>query len=650
MNNSASTSLCQFVNKYCCCFSKQSSTSPFQDLIANPQSIEAKLDALILQWQTAIVDFENLEASLEDEIKAPNDRARIIIAIKQNPTKFLESSNEAKTSPLICDLALKWTKIQEYQSLLPLKQEEAAPGKDADTAAVPRMNTVIDEDFLKSNDLYGIFSRKLSSTWTARLNAIDLTQGSVNVQTAETIKVRPRWPRYLVDTTFDVIKINKYGHRMRRLLKLTQHHVISIKNGAELTKFYSYREVRRAFITQQTTIKVVLRSGKINTYLTPESLHIFQQIVTRVKVRKALDSTELTTEERDDNNNNNNNNDMSSIDSNNNNNNNNNLPMSSGVGGGGGGEFGFSTHATNEIIKSITEANANAAEEVLVNFALDLKVRTMRSLTIDEQDPNSASSTSSANVVSDSPQRKKKELKLGYETDAPEAIVLQQMRTILFDSTTSEGSTLQHFIKNFKVGGDDEEANSSSMNSNSNSSINSNSINNTNSTNASLLKVRHFIDGLHEYCLDSRGFSLSVLYLQQQQRTIVSSTTNDIATAAVASGATANPLINHSKVALRTSVQNPILAAEVKNNLSSRESLRFLKDNNMNLSLLDDEVLTILSFLIFIAVEEAVFLSVKSVLVKAYERNLDKQVGITLISRYILVCVIDSNSFSFRSH
>jgi hypothetical protein len=285
-----------------------------------------------------------------------------------------------------------------------------------------------------------------------------------------------------------------------------------------------------------------------------------------------------------------------------------------------------------------------------VNFALDLKVRTMRSLTIDEQDPNSASSTSSANVVSDSPQRKKKELKLGYETDAPEAIVLQQMRTILFDSTTSEGSTLQHFIKNFKVGGDDEEANSSSMNSNSNSSINSNSINNTNSTNASLLKVRHFIDGLHEYCLDSRGFSLSVLYLQQQQRTIVSSTTNDIATAAVASGATANPLINHSKVALRTSVQNPILAAEVKNNLSSRESLRFLKDNNMNLSLLDDEVLTILSFLIFIAVEEAVFLSVKSVLVKAYERNLDKQVGITLISRYILVCVIDSNSFSFRSH
>jgi hypothetical protein len=35
---------------------------------------------------------------------------------------------------------------------------------------------------------------------------------------------------------------------MRRILKLNQHYILSIKNGSEISKYYHYREVRRIWI------------------------------------------------------------------------------------------------------------------------------------------------------------------------------------------------------------------------------------------------------------------------------------------------------------------------------------------------------------------------------------------------------------------
>ena len=38
------------------------------------------------------------------------------------------------------------------------------------------------------------------------------------------------------------------GTKMRRILKLNQHYILSIKNGSEISKYYHYREVRRIWI------------------------------------------------------------------------------------------------------------------------------------------------------------------------------------------------------------------------------------------------------------------------------------------------------------------------------------------------------------------------------------------------------------------
>lgn len=96
-----------------------------------------------------------------------------------------------------------------------------------------------------------------------------------------------------VDTSYDVIKVNKFGQKMRRTIKLTQRHVISIKNGCEVTKFYAFSDVRVIWLENQDTIRIQQRAGKMNVYMSPIAPHILQQITTRVKVRAALDKAEV---------------------------------------------------------------------------------------------------------------------------------------------------------------------------------------------------------------------------------------------------------------------------------------------------------------------------------------------------------------------
>jgi hypothetical protein len=96
-----------------------------------------------------------------------------------------------------------------------------------------------------------------------------------------------------VDTSYDVIKVNKFGQKMRRTIKLTQHHVISIKNGSEITKFYAFSDIRVIWLENQDTVNIQQRSNKMNVYMSPIAPHILQQVTTRVKVRAALDKAEV---------------------------------------------------------------------------------------------------------------------------------------------------------------------------------------------------------------------------------------------------------------------------------------------------------------------------------------------------------------------
>lgn len=173
---------------------------------------------------------------------------------------------------------------------------------------------------------------------------------------------------------------------------------------------------------------------------------------------------------------------------------------------------------------------------------------------------------------------------------------------------------------------------------------------------ATLLEVRHFIDGMHEYILSNRGVSLALLYEREKQRAIILNNVPSTPGAGsagagageagapgeggVASGGggstpppTASPaggrgitrgnskrgLLNRPGIdkngADARAFQSPNSTAVVESELTSRASLQFLKDNNMDLSMIDEKIVIFISFIIFMVVEEAIFLPLKADLI-----------------------------------
>jgi len=60
---------------------------------------------------------------------------------------------------------------------------------------------------------------------------------------------------------------------------------------------------------------------------------------------------------------------------------------------------------------------------------------------------------------------------------------------------------------------------------------------------------------------------------------------------------------------------SPHSTATNDHELTSRASLQFLKDNNLDLSMIDEKVVVFISFIIFMVVEEAIFLPLKADLI-----------------------------------
>jgi hypothetical protein len=173
---------------------------------------------------------------------------------------------------------------------------------------------------------------------------------------------------------------------------------------------------------------------------------------------------------------------------------------------------------------------------------------------------------------------------------------------------------------------------------------------------ATLLEVRHFIDGMHEYILGNRGVSLSLMFEREKQRAIIlqgsSAAAPSIAPSGDSSGSLAasgpgipggsspgpgapthlhspggrgisrgsskRPMLGRQtseKGADFKNWQSPNSTAVVESELTSRASLQFLKDNNMDLSMIEEKIVIFISFIIFMVVEEAIFLPLKADLI-----------------------------------
>jgi hypothetical protein len=240
---------------------------------------------------------------------------------------------------------------------------------------------------------------------------------------------------------------------------------------------------------------------------------------------------------------------------------------------------------TSQIIQAISEENAFATEQMLLNFANELKVKTVQNSEVSSV--TSQHSPFENSTHSENPSRK---LSVDLETEAssskdklstnlsavsentPEYIVQSTVRKLMFDSDSPEGNTRRSFVQTF-LNNEDQELEDL------------------------MLSVRHFIDGMHEYILTERAFSLAMVYQQEKQRLLTMKSVGE----------------EESRV-----------GSENKNSLLMRRaSLNFLKQNNIGANQVDETLLIVISYIIFTVVEESIFLSIQEKLVERLRKKKD---------------------------
>lgn len=562
----------------CCrsCFRKPLSKSfaddsgtNLKDLVLKPEKIVDSLETKIHDWEDALYEFRSLANELL-QLKGKEFK-EIIDMVSEDPEKYLNTE--------FGNLARLRIKVVACEKDLPQVPESSRKSSRLSKGSVSSRSesTWVDSPTMKAG-LDNIMG-KLSHIWSKRLNNINPTQGALKFRLSseskilEQVELKPKWPDFLPDVSFDVIKVNKYGHQMRRTLKFTPYHIFSIKSGEAVTKFYKYSDIKRVWLQNETTIKVVQRNEKRNMYVSPIAPHILQQITTRVQVRLTLDQTEYSEAVE-----------------------------------------GYSAEVTAEIIKSISEENIYATEQMLQNFASDLKVRALSTnisgdklkLEVgtdndDSTDKEVGPASNATEQVSDTDAKSSSVLKFSnFRDGTPEAVVQNTVQKIIFDQETAEGNTRKTFVQGIL------------------------SEEKLEDIDKVLVKIRHFIDGMHEYILSERAFSLAMVYQQEVQRKLIGSSASQV------------------------SLPNERIK-EGSTTFLRRGSLNFLKNNNIGPSTVEDSLLIILSYIIFVVIEEAIFLSLQSKLVSALRAEKNYVRTLSFGSVYsVLIDNFDIN-FSLRT-
>ncbi len=147
---------------------------------------------------------------------------------------------------------------------------------------------------------------------------------------------------------------------------------------------------------------------------------------------------------------------------------------------------------------------------------------------------------------------------LSFKEGMPEFYVQSALQTLIFDTTTSEGNTRKLFIDRFKSA-----CIATIVNGHARGSLPQGTLMSKTKSikGATLVEVRHFIDGMHEYILGNRGVSLSLLYEREKQRSIIMQSTNSASVSPISEGQSSNSGVgsgNDSGTSTATSPAGPI--------------------------------------------------------------------------------------------
>lgn len=354
--------------------SKDANEIILTDLVENPYKIDAKLEEEIEKWEEANLDY----TEYENQCLEAYEKVLVLILdqVRRHPQSILEKLKDMELPFLqhakcsIEELARKRVKLlalhgelgfPSFIGGLDVKQKHAQKSVyeiEADETTMRSKSASSNSSPACVGEEPPALGHDLAIKWAYRLNNLDLTQGGIHIRNSygeiattlddgADIKIKPKWPDYLIDLTFDILKVNRVG-RLRRTIKLTKNHLIMIKNGCEITKFYPYQSVTSIEMVDSTSLRIQLSSEKSNVYVTPIASHILQQIKTRVAVRKALDATVFHVDRK--------------------------------VGHALFSSLGYTPESIGKVIQTIGKVNTLETDSVVASFAKDLKNRALSSM------------------------------------------------------------------------------------------------------------------------------------------------------------------------------------------------------------------------------------------------------------------------------
>ncbi len=419
---------------------------------------------------------------------------------------------------------------------------------------------------LKANMIADAIADNLSATWADRLGMVDMTQGGIsgaNPDGSESglssrmVKVKPKWPQFLQDIWFDVIKWNNMGRKQRRLIKLTEYHILNIKTGNQISKLYCYVDLRRIWLENSNTLMFVMKDQEHPIcYISPMAPSIVQQITTRVQVRMALEKTAFT-----------------------------------------------ATHVLEDALLVKPEFSKAAAVQMIEAIEADIGADTVMDDfahgLMDRMSKNRPQSSMGSNAGASKSERAKNKKLFVFSEGSLENLVHQEVQRVIFDDKTDEGNTRRVFLESF-----DE----------SKRVMPKRSLTKVRSTSEvrpqpkkSLTDVRHFIDGLHEYYLSSRGLEMTIImlaWIKEHEHQPPVSAAGEGGSKSGGAATTRGSVSRRGSAALRNISGNTM-----------RGSIRGIQHAD-ELTSLDEEQLSTLSFIAFTVIEESVFLPLRDQIVQ----------------------------------
>jgi len=463
----------------------------FEDLIRNPMKVNAKLEAAVAAWEDSIADLVDEQEKFLSSSGRPNDPALLdmVSAIRGTPSDFFHSED-----PSVKALAEKAALVHQRKSevdRLYTKQDVHGDVKEEGNTASPLHDpenlsvhseglsmTVITREPNEKPAQWSRWLGALSTRWSNRRKDISDLQGVLKVDensgSFTKIKVKPSWPEWLVDTSYDVLKRSNYGKLQRRVLKLTQYHILNVRNGSEITKSFKYADITDIFLREQNSFVVTVRLQnhglKSLCYFSSVAVHIIDQITTRLKVTRELDKAGYSQ--------------SSSI------------PDSL---------VGYSVDVTAQLISGIMEDGANDNISDLVTFATLLGELARgkpdifpdrSSSTVDSTHipaaaaPRRSSKTQRTSIIGRDSQAsagdiwtdKDSNRLIAFKENSNELALQKKIQMLMCDTSTAEFATRQHFTDSFVA----EEK--------------------------TLADIRMAIDGIYEVLVSHLSYTIIILY------------------------------------------------------------------------------------------------------------------------------------------